>query len=395
MANIAKMNEAAKWIAIKEKFTKGLSTKQARNVSIMMESTRQALNEAVASGATSASNIASINRQVLPLIRRVMPTVIANEIMGVVPMSGPVAQITTMRVQYAETVPSNGTGVIAGTEALSPDAMARYYSGNQDIENPDAAETADLEFRMGSKIKIQFPKETVTAKSHRLSAEWSIEAKQDAQSQYDIDLEAEIFAGVAQEMTVEIDQLMLYKLRRLAGVPAVVFDQAAGSGVGISVADRHANFATLVSQQAALIGKRTRRDRANWGVGNYNIVPMLESAKASGFAATTAGNFEAPTNTKYVGTLNGYLKTYIDTYAADDEPFLIGYKGTKEADDPAFYCPYVPMMTYGAVINYETGAFVTSFLTRYGYIELSNSNTSLGNAQDYVSKIGLKNVKFF
>ena len=66
MANIAKMNEAAKWIAIKEKFTKGLSTKQARNVSIMMESTRQALNEAVASGATSASNIASIKKLNIP-----------------------------------------------------------------------------------------------------------------------------------------------------------------------------------------------------------------------------------------------------------------------------------------------------------------------------------------
>jgi len=395
MANQIKMNEAAKWQSLKERYMKGLSAKAARNVSVIMENTRRALNEAVASGATSASNIASINRQVLPLIRRVMPTVIANEIMGVVPMSGPVAQITTMRVQYAETVPANGAGVVAGTEALSPDALARYYSGNQDIENPDAAETADLEFRMGSKIKIQFPKETVTAKSHRLSAEWSIEAKQDAQSQYDIDLEAEIFAGVAQEMTLEIDQLMLYKLRKLAGVPAVVFDQAAGSGVGISVADRHANFASLVGQQAALIGKRTRRDRANWGVGSYNIVPLFDSAKNSGFVSSTEGSFEAPTNTKYVGTLNGYLKTYVDTYAADDEAFMIGYKGTNEADAPAFYCPYVPLMTYGAVINYETGAFVTSFLTRYGYIELSNSNTSLGNAQDYISRIGMKNIKFF
>src|SRR5690606_30631558 len=160
------------------------------------------LQEASTAGATAAGNIATLNKVILPVIRRVMPTVIANEIIGVQPMTGPVGQIHTLRVRYADTFGSPAP-VTAGTEALSPFEIARFYSGNGDSTNPGAASTAALEGVPGNRLNIQILKETVEAKTRRLSARWTFEAAQDAQAQQGIDIEAEIMAALAQEITAE------------------------------------------------------------------------------------------------------------------------------------------------------------------------------------------------
>lgn len=389
------LTESKKWANVKTKICEGLSAKKARMVNTLLENTRGVLLSEAYNSATTAGNIASVNKVILPLIRRVMPSVIANEIMGVQPMQGPVAQISTLRVQYGETIPADGTGVVAGTEALSPDLVAKYYSGNQDINDPDAAETADLELTMGPKVKVQVLKETVTAKSHRLSAEWTVEAQQDAQSQYGLDIEAELFTAVAQEMVIEIDQIMLGKLRKLAGPAKVTYDQAATSGVATSVVDEHASLAVLIQQQSNQIARKTRRGPANWAVVSNDALTVLQSARSSAFAQTTKGTFDAPTNTKLVGTLNNSVKVYADNFATVNTPVMIGYKGNNETDAAAFYCPYIPLQSIGSVIDPNTGALVTTFLTRYGYAELSNSATSLGNAADYLAAINTRNLRFF
>ena len=121
---------------------------------------------------------------------------------------------------------------------------------------------------------------------------------------------------------------------------------------------------------------------------------ILQSASTSTFARTTEGSFEAPTNTKFVGTLNGTVKVFVDNYAADGTDVLVGYKGSSETDAPAFYCPYVPLMSTGPVMDPATFEPVVSFMTRYGYKELTNTASSLGNAADYVDHISLSNVAF-
>ena len=88
-----------------------------------------------------------------------------------------------------------------------------------------------------------------------------------------------------------------------------------------------------------------------------------------------------------VGTLNNAMKVYVDTYAADNAPVLIGYKGSSESDAAAFYCPYIPLMSSGVVLDPATFEPVVSFMTRYGYVELTNTASSLGNAADYLNKI--------
>jgi hypothetical protein len=354
----------------------------------ILENTRRALMETATSGATSAANVATLNKVILPVIRRVMPTVIANEIIGVQPMTGPVAQIHTLRVRYADTVPSNGSGVTAGNEALSPFDIARYYAGNETVSNPRAANTAALEGRPGNRLSIQVLKEVVEAKTRKLSARWTFEAAQDAQAQQGIDIEAEIMAALAQEITAEIDQEILVSLRALPGSPVSTFDQNAVTGTPTYVGDVHAALAILINRQANLIAARTRRGAGNWVVVSPTALTILQSATTSAFARTTEGVFEAPTNTKFVGTLNNTMRVYVDQYAADNASVLVGYKGN-EMDAAAFYCPYVPLTSSGVVIDPNTMEPVVSFMTRYGYVELTNSASSLGNAADYLGLVGI------
>jgi len=384
----------SRWNQITTKMTDGLAGNRKAVLETVLRNQRaQMLRESATGGATNAGNVATINKVILPVLRRVMPTVIANEIMGVQPLTGPVGQIHTLRIQYAD----NGAGVTAGQEALNPFNIAKSYSGDLSGDNtaPGAAATSQLEGVMGRRMNVRILRETVEAKSRRLGARWTIEAAQDAQAQQGIDIEAEIMAALAQEITAEIDQEMLFKLRSLAGAPVMTYDQNQATGIATFVGDEHAALATLINRQAGVIAQRTRRGAANWAVVSPAALTVLQSATTSAFARTTEGTFEAPTNVKLSGVLNNTMKVYVDTYASDDMPVLVGYKGNSESDACAYYCPYIPLQSTGVVMDPNTGELVTGFLSRYGYLALTDSTSSLGNAADYVANIGVANLRFY
>jgi hypothetical protein len=383
-----------RWAETKEALLEGLQGTKRSVMGVTLENTRKYLMESPTAGATSAGNVATLNRVILPVIRRVMPTVIANELLGVQPMTGPVGQIHTLRVRYADS--STGASVTAGEEALSPFKIAASYSGNAVDATAKAASTATLEGQAGNRMSIQILKQTVEAKTRKLSARWTFEAAQDAQAQQGIDVEAEIMAALAQEITAEIDQEILASLLTLAGTPTETYDQAAVSGTATFVGDEHAALAIQINRVSNLIAQRTRRGAGNWAVVSPFALTILQSATTSAFARTTEGTFEAPTNTKFVGTLNNAMKVYVNTYALDSTSILIGYKGASESDAAAFYCPYIPLMSSGVVLDPSTFEPVVSFMTRYGYVELSNTASSLGNAADYLGTVGITNgnVKF-
>ena len=383
-----------RWQDTKSALLEGLSGNRKSVMEATLENTKKYLAEAATAGATSAGNVATLNRVILPVIRRVMPTVIANEIVGVQPMTGPVGQIHTLRVRYAETQDATNTSndVTAGDEALSPFKIGQAYSGDGTVGKADA--TASKEGVGGNALSIQILKQTVEAKTRKLQARWTFESAQDAQAQQGIDVEAEIMAALAQEITAEIDQEIINSLRDLAGTAEVTFDQAAVSGTATFVGDEHAALAVLINREANKIAQRTRRGAGNFAVVSPLALTILQSATTSAFARTTEGAFEAPTNQKFVGTLNSAMKVYVDTYAADNTAVLVGYKGSSEADAAAFYCPYIPLMSSGVVLDPSTFEPVVSFMTRYGYIELSNTASSLGNAGDYVQNVGISNPTF-
>ena len=382
MANLFESN----WSATKDALMEGLSGQRQKTMDVVLENAKRQLSEAATTGATGAGSVATLNKVMLPLIRRVMPSVIANELVGVQPMTGPVGQIHTLRVRYAET----GGGATAGDEALSPFKLAGTYAGS-----PDA--TAAAEGTPGKKMSIQILKETVEAKTRRLSARWTFEAAQDAEAMHGVDVEAEIMQALAQEIVVEIDQEIIGSLRTLAGAGETLdFNSLTNASdyTPTYVGDRHALLAIEINRAANRIAARTRRGAGNYIVVSPEALTVLQSASTSTFARTTEGSFESPTNTKFVGTLNGTIKVFVDNYAADGTKVLVGYKGSSETDAPAFYCPYVPLMSTGPVMDPATFEPVVSFMTRYGYKELTNTASSLGNAADYVDAISMANVAF-
>ena len=377
----------SRWSETKEALLEGLQGNKRSVMATTLENTRKYLAESATAGATSAGNIATLNRVILPVIRRVMPTVIANELVGVQPMTGPVGQIHTLRVRYADNYTgSTGDSASAGEEALSPFKVAEGYSGNT---NGRADATAAKEGAAGNRMSIQILKQTVEAKTRKLSARWTFEAAQDAQAQQGIDIEAEIMAALAQEITAEIDQEVLRSLTTLSGTAVLTYDQATVSGTATFVGDEHAALAVQINRASNIIAQRTRRGAGNFAVVSPFALTILQSATTSAFARTTEGTFEAPTNTKFVGTLNSAMKIYVNGYAADSAPVLIGYKGSSESDAAAFYCPYIPLMSSGVVLDPSTFEPVVSFMTRYGYVELTNTASSLGNAADYLGKVAI------
>ena len=389
-----------RWNDTRAALLEGLTGNRKTSMSMVLENTRKYLIENASSGATSAGNVATLNRVILPVIRRVMPTVIANEIVGVQPMTGPVAQIHTLRVRYADGFTSTGSGqfgtnAAVNDEALSPFKIASGYSGAAVGVNGDgtAGYTAALEGTPGRRLNVQILKQPVEAKTRKLSARWTFEAAQDAQAMHGLDIEAEIMAALAQEITAEIDQEILYSLRSLAATE-FTYNQATVSGTATFVGDEHAALAVLINRAANLIAQRTRRGAGNWAVVSSAALTVLQSATTSAFARTTEGAFEAPTNTKFVGTLNGAMRIYVDSYANDSIPVLVGYKGSSEADAAAFYCPYIPLMSSGVILDPSTFEPVVGFMTRYGFVELTNPASSFGNAADYLSEISVSNLSF-
>lgn len=391
------MSPSAKWQRMKETLMQDLTPKQGRVLDKILENTRRefisrqrVLMENASAASVTTANIAVLNKVILPIIRRVLPNVIANEIVGVQPMQGPVSQIATLRYVYG----TGAAGVYAGQEAMTPlhiADLAVAYSGNELQSTPAAAPVSTLEGVPGNAMKLEILKQTVEAKTRRLSARWTVEGQADAQNMYGVDLEEELLQAVAQDLTVEIDQELLRSLRALPPSPtaANTFDQSAVSGQATTVVDEFAALAVLIGRQANQIATRTRRNKGNWAVVSPTALTILEAARASAFARTTEGNFDAPSNNKYVGKLNNSISLYCDTYADDDTPIIVGYKGESEADAATFYCPYVPLTTHGVVTDPNSFEMVTSFYTRYGYVEFVNTSTSLGNSADYLGLVGV------
>jgi hypothetical protein len=391
----------SRWDETKEALLEGLKGTRRSTMGVILENTKKSLLSESGAGTTTAGNIATLNRVILPVIRRVMPTVIANELVGVQPMTGPVGQIHTLRVRYAQSLTDNSsaaTSVTAGEEALSPFKIAQAYStvpnATGSTSSYTGGPTSSLEGNGGKQISVQILRQAVEAKSRKLQARWTFEAAQDAQSQHGIDVEAEIMAALAQEITAEIDQEILLSLSTLA-TTEYTYNQATVSGTATFVGDEHAALAVLINRTANLIAQRTRRGAGNWAVVSPAALTVLQSATTSAFARTTEGTFEAPTNTKFVGTLNGAMRVFVNTYASDTQPVLVGYKGTSETDAAAFYCPYIPLMSSGVVLDPATFEPVVSFMTRYGYIELTNTASSFGNAADYLGEIAIANTLTF
>lgn len=257
----------------------------------------------------------------------------------------------------------------------------------------------------GRTVKLEVVSQAVEAGTRKLQAGWTVEAMQDLKSQHGLDLESELSQVVSAEIVQEIDSEILADLLALAGTVGAYDYATIGLGPQYQPAylgDRFANLGIVINAVANEIARKTRRGAANFIVVSPMVVSILQSAAKSVFAPAVAGSFKGPNNTMLVGTLNGSIKVYSYLWnqvsglgAAVNDVILVGYKGGNgETDTGYFYCPYIPLMSSGVVINPVTFQPVVSMMTRYGKTAFTQSQTSLGNSADYYGKINVSNFQF-
>ena len=406
------------WQATKETLLEGLPERKKAILAPVLENQKsQIMMETANAGTNTAGQIGNFQKIVIPMLRRIIPGTIATELVGVQPMSGPVGLVYSTRFLFSEAVATTalpGTldggamdDIAAGDEVWGNNSkMKRFYS-TSDAAAPSggpaagtstgvAAGTADYEAFGGRAMTLEVLKQTVTAGSRKLQARWTPEAMQDLNASHGLNLEAEITASLSAAVVAEIDNEIINDLIALAG-STESFDMAGTfTGVPSYVGDRHAVLGVLINKVANEIARKTRRGPANWIVVSPLVVSILQSASKSVFAPAVSGSFEGPNNTKLVGTLNGAIKVY--TYIYHDqgtEPILMGFKGgSGEMDSGYFYCPYIPLMSSGTVIDPNTFNPHVSLMTRYGKATFTNTATSLGNSADYYGRISVANLSF-
>lgn len=416
------------WEETKAELIKDLKPSQQTIVATLMENQLQHLKETAPANAVVSADVATFQKIMIPMIRRIVPGTIGGELVGVQPMTGPTGLIYSLRFAFAEPVDAPGTlhDIVPGDEAFVYNGkMKRFYSSanvgtagyppalTAITSDGFAAKTEDYEGYGGRSMRLSVLKQAVTVGSRKLQARWTMEAAQDMSVTHGIDIESELTAALAAEIAHEIDNEILTDLLALAGAVAT-YDFAAPT-VGYQpnyIADRYAELGILVNKMANEIGVRTKRGPANWLVSGHLVVSLLQSATRSVFAPYVSGTIADPTGNRLVGTLNGAMKVYTYNWGLNDnydplsngqysamgttgEDILLGYKGgTSELDAGYFYCPYVPLMSTGVVMDANTFMPAVSLSTRYGKATFTNATTSFGNSSDYYARILVKNVSF-
>ena len=361
------------------------------------------LNEAAPANATG-SNIGNWDPILISLVRRAMPNLIAYDIAGVQPMTGPTGLIFAMKSKYstqggtealfseADTAFSGeGSGDLGTATARNNDPFSGDDTTTQDSADTDTVaeyapgtgmSTADAE-ALGSsgggsfgEMAFSIEKATVTAKSRALKAEYSMELAQDLKAIHGLDAESELANILSAEILAEINREVVRTVNMKAKLgsqqsditAAGTFDVNADSDGRWSV-EKYKGLLVQLMREANVIAKETRRGKGNFILCSSDVAAALSASGMLDYTPALAGNANLTvddTGTTFAGTLAGGMKVYIDPYAAVDY-VNIGYKGTNPYDAGPFYCPYVPLTMVRAV-GENTFQPKIGFKTRYGMV---------------------------
>lgn len=347
-----------------------------------------------------AGNYATFDPVLISLVRRAMPNLIAYDICGVQPMTGPTGLIFAMRAQYANTTDVTGetfynevntsfSSVVGGANTLGDKHVGGVPGNTTTTANlaetglynfGDAMSTAQAE-ALGTDSNTAFPqmgfsidKVTVTAKSRALKAEYTMELAQDLKAIHGLDAETELSNILTGEILAEINREVVRTIN-------VTAQRGASSGTataGIFNLDVDANgrwsvekFKGLMFQierEANQIAKNTRRGKGNIIICSSDVASALQMAGVLDYTpALNSNNLQVDdTGNTFAGVLNGRMRVYIDPYATGNY-MTLGYKGSSAFDAGLFYCPYVPLQMVRAV-DQDSFAPKIGFKTRYGIV---------------------------
>ena len=364
-------------------------------------------------GSGAASNW---NPILIALVRRAMPNLMAYDICGVQPMSGPTGLIFAMKSRYKTTkagaVATANSG--AGTEALFNEALANYSGDSSTASFPsggtsglgsraDGPNNADLDSTiddsatdpassidpyttaeaeaLGStgseafaEMGFTIDKATVTAKSRALKAEYSLELAQDLKAIHGLDAETELANILSTEILAEINREVVRTINGQAKVAAATQNTAIRGIFNLQTdadgrwsVEKFKGLILQIEREANVIAKETRRGKGNFMVCSSDVASALAASGMLDYAPSMSTNLNVDdTGNTFAGTLNGRMRVYIDPYASSDY-VNVGYKGTNPYDAGLFYCPYVPLTMVRAV-GEDTFQPKIGFKTRYGMV---------------------------
>ena len=402
--------------------------------------------------ATAAGPQAGFDPVLISLIRRAMPNLVAYDLAGVQPMSGPTGLIFAMRSRYTSMsgtealfneadTPFSGTDKGDNTTLTRPfaDLNAGIGTDTQAGDNPSLLNptgtatstaynvgqgmpTGDAENLFGSgnyafnQMAFSIEKVTVTAKSRALKAEYSLELAQDLKAIHGLNAEAELANILSTEILAEINREVIRTIYKVAEQGAVsntatagVFDLDIDSNGRWSV-EKFKGLLFQIERDANAIAQRTRRGKGNMVLCSADVASALTMAGILDYTPALNANLNVDdTGNTFAGTINGKFRVYIDPYAANlaagntatnsgNQYYVVGYKGSSPYDAGLFYCPYVPLQMVRAV---DDGSFQPKigFKTRYGIVAnpfAEGTTQGLGrlhvNSNRYYRRVAVKNL---
>ena len=382
---------------------------------------------------TATGPSAGFDPVLISLIRRSMPKLIAYDIAGVQPMTGPTGLIFAMRSRY-------GTNRTAGTEAFFNEADSQFSGtdaaqtsgfGSQGSaqagSNPgilndsgtytngtamrtDEAETLGTGSNAFAEMNFSIEKVTVTAKSRALKAEYSLELAQDLKAIHGLNAEAELANILSTEILAEINREVIRTIYKSAEQGATINTATAGTfdldtdSNGRWSVEKFKGLLFQIERDANQIAQRTRRGKGNVVLCSADVASALTMAGILDYTPALNANLNVDdTGNTFAGTLAGKYKVYIDPFAANNDAnqyYVVGYKGTNPYDAGLFYCPYVPLQMVRAV-GQDTFQPKIGFKTRYGIVanpfaEGNVSNQGLGrllsNSNRYYRRVKVANL---
>jgi len=388
--------------AIKDPYKRAVTTLVLENQQAAMRADRQQLNELT--GDVGPTNVTGAGVQnfdpiLISLVRRSLPNLIAYDVAGVQPMTGPTGLIFAMRARYSAQANTN-------PEAFYNEANT-VFSGNSSSNNPygfkgtlatDTANnfqsgtttsgigmpTANAEF-LGSdngaafqQMAFSIEKVTVTAQSRALKAEYSLELAQDLKAIHGLDAETELSNILSTEILAEINREVIRTIYTVAVPGAQYGTTTAGSfdldtdSNGRWSVERFKGLIFQIERDANVIAKQTRRGKGNVLIVSSDVASAMAMSGVLSYTPALSADLQVDdTGNTFAGMLHGRIKVYIDPYfggyTSNQELVTIGYKGTSPYDAGLFYCPYVPLQMVRAIDQYTFQPKI-GFKTRYGMV---------------------------
>ena len=383
---------------IEDSYKRAVTTLILENQEAALMEDKQMLSEAAPVNAMSGGQMDTWDPILISLVRRAMPNLIAYDVCGVQPMTGPTGLIFAMRSSFTsqdgaealmdESMPDisnqNAAGTIGGGDVgstetnpavLNDSPSAGTYVSATGMTTAQAEALGDSATNAFAEMAFSIEKSTVTAVSRALKAEYTMELAQDLKAIHGLDAETELANILSSEILAEINREVVRSLyiTAVAGAQvntttAGIFDLDTDSNGRWSV-EKFKGLMFAIERDANAIGQQTRRGKGNMLIVSADVASALNMAGVLDYTPALNNNLNVDdTSTTFAGVMNGRFKVYVDPYSANvaaSQYYVCGYKGTSPYDAGFFYCPYVPLQMVRAVGESSFQPKI-GFKTRYG-----------------------------